>query len=82
MAEYNWNIKLTSRKGHMILIDTVANYGYWERPDGSEGGGIWFDWNSDKCAMELVDYDGTSVLPKSIVQTLREADILCDESFD
>ncbi len=50
-----------------VFIDTVAQYGYWERRDGSEGGGLWFE---DK---EMVDYDGAYELPIKVEQALREA---------
>ena len=60
MSKYNFTIK-----GHRVQIDPVANYGYWERSDGSEGGGLWFD------GKVLIDYDGAFDLPRAVYDELR-----------
>lgn len=64
-----------------VGIDTAALYGYFERKDGSEGGGLWFE-RTEGGALELVDYDGVACLPRSIVEALRGAGFILDETFD
>lgn len=67
MAEYNWNIKTTT-KNFGIMIAESDNYGYFEHHihgDGC-GGGLWFD------GKELIDYDGVSDLPKEVARALKE----------
>ena len=80
MKPYNFTQVLRSPKGHMILIDPDSLYGYFEHPDGSEGGGLWFGHGSE--ALHLIDYDGTYELHPAIVETLRAAVYFLDESFD
>jgi hypothetical protein len=53
-------------KGKLVFIDPAAEYGYWERKDGSEGGGLWFEGKT------LVDYDGAFDLPRAVYDELRE----------
>ena len=40
---YNFDITLHpwGADHGVVEIDTAALYGYWERKDGSEGGGLW-----------------------------------------
>ena len=80
MKPYNFTQVLRSPKGHMILIDPEQLYGYFEHPDGAEGGGLWFAPGSE--TVELIDYDGTYELHPSIVATLRGAGYFLDKSFD
>jgi hypothetical protein len=47
-------------KASRCAISPSTSYGYWERKDGSEGGGLWFD------GMSLSDYDGAFSLPKDV----------------
>ena len=65
----------------IVEIDPAALYGYWERRDGSEGGGLWFE-NTTTDQLELVDYDGAATLPRAVIEALRAAGFLLDESFD
>lgn len=65
----------------VVGIDSHSLYGYWERKDGSEGGGLWFE-RIEGGALELVDYDGLACLPRSVVAALRAAGYVLDESFD
>jgi hypothetical protein len=51
--------------GKRVQIDPEASYGYWERKDGSEGGGLWFDGKS------LVDFDGDYDLPRVVYDELE-----------
>lgn len=67
---YNFNKTLHSAKGHKIEIDDKAFYGCWEYPDGSEGGGLWFEHDLDG-KLILCDYDGVFELPKSVEDALR-----------
>lgn len=81
MKPYNFTVELRSPKGHFIQIDTAQKYGYWEHPDGAEGGGLWFSPYLGG-TLELTDYDGTYELHASIVGALRDAGYHLDESFD
>ena len=81
MNPYNFNVTLVSAKKHVVQIDTAAKYGYWEHPDGSEGGGLWFSPYLGG-TLELTDYDGTYELHASIVGALRDAGYHLDETFD
>lgn len=64
-----------------VGIDTDALYGYWERKDGSEGGGLWFECLDTKGTLELIDYDGAFELPRSVVSALLAAGVVMDETF-
>lgn len=70
--QYNFTIVLSPStvlgeyKGQ-IFIDPKAQYGYWERRDGSEGGGLWFD------GITLVDFDGAYELPKKVIEAMQTA---------
>ena len=83
-TEYNFNTILHpwgNEPGRgTVGIDTTALYGYFERKDGSEGGGLWFDRLADN-RLELADYDGLAVLPRSVVACLKAAGFVLDESF-
>ena len=69
MAQYNFTRVLSINGTPRVWIDPVAKYGYWEKEDGSEGGGLWFDGSPDSLA--LLDYDGPSMLPHTIVKLLH-----------
>jgi hypothetical protein len=77
---YTFDRRFNSARGNSIGIDSQALYGYWERRDGSEGGGLWFERRDGKLA--LVDYDGTACLGQSIVDALRENGVIADSEFD
>lgn len=81
--DYQFNVTLHpwGPDAGVVEIDTAARYGYWERRDGSEGGGLWFDPSSERCS-ELIDFDGAFMLPRSVVSALRAAGFVLDESFD
>lgn len=64
-----------------VGIDTVELYGYWERRDGTEGGGLWFRAMDDG-RLELADFDGYFELPRKVVDALRGAGIVLDETFN
>lgn len=80
---YDFNVKLKSAKGHEIGVDTAAGYGYWEWPDGSEGGGLWFESSiKGEKKLELMDADGHWELPKTFVTLLRENGFIVGTEFD
>lgn len=70
-----------------VGIDTDALYGYWERKDGSEGGGLWFSRElinsrlNQKGPLELIDFDGAFDLPKAVKTALVTAGVVLDETF-
>jgi hypothetical protein len=77
---YNYTITLypygNNPDAGIVKIAPESNYGYWEFKDGSEGGSLQFDNN------ELVDFDGHYLLPKSIVNALRDYGFILDDTFD
>lgn len=79
--EYKFDLKLTTSRGSPVLVDTGARYGYWERLDGSEGGGLWFD-DQEGGILALADYDGTYELRQDIVDALRAGGFIVGEEFD
>lgn len=84
MAEYNFDVKLRQGKFD-IQVDTAANYGYFEHDElGDEcGGGLWFAPSAAFAdRLELIDCDGTAVLPKSVAKALREAGFIVGDDFD
>ena len=68
MTKYNFNLIFKSGKFE-IQIDTKARYGYFEHEElGDEcAGGLWFDGGKI-----LIDADGTSCLPKRVIEGLVE----------
>lgn len=72
----------------VVGIDSHSLYGYWERRDGSEGGGLWFCREligsrlDQPGPLELIDFDGAFELPKAVMAALRAAGVVLDESFD
>ena len=84
MSEYNFTQTITpwgnNPEAGIVQIDPAGLYGYWERKDGSEGGGLWFYKNS-AAQLELIDYDGAAELPRAVVEALRAAGFMLDDSF-
>lgn len=85
---YIFTIKLTTPKGHEIGIDPDQLYGYWLKPDGSDGGGLWFEKTDEigttgigQC-LELMDYDGCYALPAQVyIKLLNQPNMIIDASF-
>ena len=72
--------KITAPARYTILgtrcaVNPKANYGFWEREDGSEGGGLWFS------GIDLTDYDGAYALPKAVCDELQELGFNVSEDF-
>jgi hypothetical protein len=84
MTDYNFTQTLKpygdNPEAGIVQIDHAAQYGYWERKDGSEGGGLWFAQDTQG-ELELIDYDGAAELPRAVVQALRAAGFMLDDSF-
>ncbi len=81
---YNFNVTLREGKWE-VKIDTAACYGYFEHDDYGEGGGLWFEVESNELEntrLELTDFDGCTELPKGVAKALREAGYIVDEIFD
>jgi hypothetical protein len=66
-TKYNFTLRASR-----TFIDREAQYGYWERKDGSEGGGLWFADNA------LIDYDGAFSLPAAIIAEIRSLGLNAD----
>jgi hypothetical protein len=85
MTSYNFTIKLhpwgDAPNNGVVEIDPVALYGYFERKDGSEGGGLWFA-RSPNGNLELVDFDGMACLPSFVARTLRANGVTVDTDFE
>jgi len=84
MTTYNFDTTLHPYgpdKG-VIGIDSTAKYGYFERKDGSEGGGLWFDRHWQTGNLNLVDFDGATVLPMAVISALRTHGVTVDEEFE
>lgn len=77
MSEHNYTIDLTGERFE-TKISPSTNYGYFEhhRLGDNCGGGLWFN------GKELVDYDGTSFLPREVAKKLREAGYEVDDCYD
>lgn len=84
MTEYNFTTTLhpwgNNPENGVIGIDPTALYGYFERKDGSEGGGLWFEQTPE--GLELSDYDGSACLPSYVTRTLREAGFIVSPDFE
>jgi hypothetical protein len=82
---YNFNIKLhpwgNSPEFGTVDIDESAMYGGWDRKDGMEGGGLWFERLTDG-RLNLTDCDGDFGLPKAVIKALRDANINVNENFE
>lgn len=64
-----------------VGIDPTALYGYFERKDGGEGGGLWFG-RTKAGGLELSDYDGTACLPMAIIKALRAKGVTVTADFE
>jgi hypothetical protein len=84
MTEYNFTTTLHpwGPEHGAIGIDSTACYGYFERKDGSEGGGLWFDRHWRTGELNLVDFDGSATLPKAIIEALRAHGVIVDADFE
>lgn len=79
---YNFNQDLSTEKWD-IKIDTAERYGYFESVRTGTGGGLWFGPSEERPgSIELLDYDGVTALPRSIVAALRGAGYYLDSTFD
>lgn len=80
---YNFNKHLKVGK-FSIDIDTVALHGCVEHDIHGEGGELKFAPREGATdgQLELIDYDGYSVLPKTVVESLRSMGFYLDEVYD
>ena len=78
---YRYDKDLSTSKW-TIMIDTVDNYGYFERNSDGTGGGLWFDPCGPNGRTELIDYDGVPYLAQEIVTALRSDCYYLDQTFD
>jgi hypothetical protein len=74
---YNFSLK-SSR----TFIDPVQRYGYWNRKDGSEGGGLWFGPIKGCDQLQLIDYDGCSALPLAVIAEIRALGIYVPQDLE
>jgi len=77
MQPYDFSLKTKVGKFE-VQIDPVAMYGWFEHDElGDEaGGGLWFDGD------ELMDYDGMAILPKSVIEAIRNLGLKVGEEFE
>jgi hypothetical protein len=83
MTAYNFTITLHpyGPEAGVTGIDPTALYGYFERKDGSEGGGLWFE-RTEAGGLELSDYDGTACLPAAVTKALRAHGVTVTADFE
>lgn len=79
-APYNFTVSATSKTGWKVAVDPARRYGYFERPNGEEGGGLWFE--GGPASLRLVDQDGTSVTPRGVIEALRSLKIVVPVEFE
>ena len=80
---YNFNVILQRNAQSQIGIDTSKLYGYWERADGSEGGGLWFEASTKtKTSLNLIDSDGAYELPRAVVELLHINGFISTSTLD
>jgi len=77
-APYNFTME-TTVKGWHVAVDPARRYGYFDMPDGSEGGGLWFE--GGPATLRLVDQDGTSCCPKGVISALNALGITVPVEF-
>lgn len=70
--------KSDTGKNYKVEIDSNNQYGCFEhlRVGDASGGCLWFSNN------ELTDYDGVSVLPKSVIESIRKLGFVVPEEFE
>ena len=78
---YNFNIQTATYEGDKIMIDTFALYGHWEKPNGEEGAGLWFEYTTTG-HLDLLDYDGCFALPKRVCDALRSVGVIVDKTCE
>jgi hypothetical protein len=80
MELYNFD-KKTETANFSVMVDTKERHGYFEHHElGDEcGGELLFELTDGK--LELVDYDGVAVLPKQVIEALREMDFIVDKEI-
>lgn len=77
MSENSYNFDKKTEVGKWeVGIDSKAKYGYFEHSGSGSGGGLWFEAN------ELVDYDGVGVLPKSVIQAIRDLGFAVSDDYE
>lgn len=78
--QYNYDIKIQHNNGATIEIDSKELYGYFEFPDGTEGGGLWFSPDG-KGMFELADYDGVATLKTYFLNMLHSAGVYIEGKY-
>ena len=59
----------------IVQLSPTTEYGYFENQNTGTSGGLWFEGN------ELVDYDGTFILPVNVYSALRGAGYVIGDEF-
>ena len=77
---YLFTLTATSPNGWTVAIDATRLYGYFDCPDGSEGGGLWFERIGSR--LRLVDQDGTMCCPRGVILALRSLRVIVPRSFE
>jgi hypothetical protein len=80
-----FNINVSTEK-YTIMIDAGSTYGYFENNKTGSGGGLWFEvipsLEDGEIRLSLIDYDGFSCLPISIIVAMRDSGITVSEDFE
>ena len=72
-------------KRFTVILESESNVGTFERDADGSGGNLYIDYCYDgavKVNPMLVDYDGFAVLPKEVIQALRDNGVEVDVDFE
>ena len=79
MAAYSFD-KKTENDRYTVAVSTIDRYGYFQNNITGTEGGLWFE-RLEGGVLALVDYDGVFELPREVVQTLRDMNLVVAEDF-
>lgn len=69
----------------MVKISPSTGHGFWEYPDGSEGGELTVQTVTDPRTggktLELLDFDGSYALPGRVLDALEDAGVIVGDAF-
>lgn len=74
MESYNFDLNGTVDNWY-VEVSTSLDYGYFENQKTGTSGGLWFDDGN------LVDYDGVTQLPDSVITALVNLGLTVEDEF-